>query len=68
MTEQDEHLVARLEERIASMQQSITALRDALHEYVRLERYLRVEIAVFGLIGTVMGALIIYVFNKMLVH
>ena len=63
----DEHLVARLEERVTVVQRSIAELRDALRDYVRMERYLRVEVAVFGIIGVVMSALLIYALNK-IVH
>jgi hypothetical protein len=66
MTDHDEHLVARLEERIAAMQRTIEAQQHALHEYVRLERYMRVEVAVFGIIGVVMSALLLFALNKML--
>jgi hypothetical protein len=63
---EDEHLVARLEERITSMQRTIDAQREALREYVRMERYLRVEVAVFGVIGVLMTALLLWAFNRLL--
>jgi hypothetical protein len=62
----DDHIVARLDERVSSLQHAISEMRDALHEYVRMERYLRVEIAVFGVIGIVMTAILVYVLNRVL--
>jgi hypothetical protein len=66
VNEHDEHLVARLEERVNYLQEQLNIARNALHEYVRLERYLRVEIAVFGIIGVVMSALLLMAFNKLI--
>jgi hypothetical protein len=60
-------LLARLDERVHALQNDHSELRGELKSgYVRLERYIRVEIAVFGLIGIVLTALIGYAMIKII--
>lgn len=58
-------MLARLDERMRFLQDDMTQLvGDLRNNYVRLERYIRVELAVFGLIGLVLTGLIGYAMVK----
>ena len=66
--------LARLEERLSHVQLAQSAqsasfanwLEQIDKRYVRMERYLRVEVAVFGLIGVVMTALLSWAMVRIL--
>lgn len=58
MEEHDPHLLARIDERVQSMQIMLSDLKNELDEYTRLSRFMPVEKAVFGIIAMISVSLI----------
>jgi hypothetical protein len=66
MTDNDEHMLARLDERVAAMQQEIHRLRTDLERYLSLEAWWPYKALLIGLTGAVGTAVIGWIMAKAL--
>ena len=55
MSDDEQSMLARLDERMKAMQEDVEVLAQRFTEYVRLERYRTIELLVFGVVALILS-------------